>query len=156
MALRRRSGGGWVDVSNVRRRQGNGWVNVEFVRRRQGGAWITVFSSYTAPSVSVSPSYVLGTSSGTGPTGTVNTARTTASVSGGTGNYTFAWERISGNTNATATSPASPDTAFRCTGVSGFTNAQFRLRVSDGVTTVYSAVVLAEFQYTRGGGGVPL
>jgi hypothetical protein len=82
--------------------------------------------------VTLSDSSVLASRSGSG---FVQTAIVAASATGGNGGpYTYAWTRVSGDTQITAQSPSSAATRFQATvGVSSLFNADFQCIASDGV-----------------------
>lgn len=61
------------------------------------------------------PSSVHKTGSTTGAPKLLTTPSVTATPSGGTGPYTYSWTRVSGSALISATSPASPTTAFSAT-----------------------------------------
>ena len=81
--------------------------------------------------VALSDSSVLASRSGSG---FVQTAEITATASGGNGGpYTYAWTRISGDTEITAQSSSSATTRFQATvGTSSNFNADFTCTASDG------------------------
>ena len=154
MTISRRSGSNWVIPSNIRRRSGSSWVDVQNIYRRSGNTWITVYTAYTAPTASVSPTTVLGSYFGSMPPPNITTNNATATASGGTGNYTYTWERVSGSTLFFATAPNNAITAFQInTPPVGTTSAVYRCRINDGVTTVYTPNVSVSATYTWSGGG---
>lgn len=69
------------------------------------------------------------------------------SPAGGTGTYSYQWERVSG-ANITADRPTAAATTFSGTVPRNSTiEAVFRLRVQDGVSTVYSGDVAVDLSY---------
>jgi hypothetical protein len=47
MAIKRKSGGTFVDVAAVKRRSGGTWITVANVYRRSGGTWIKIWPTLT-------------------------------------------------------------------------------------------------------------
>lgn len=90
---------------------------------------------------SLSPSAVYGLAA----SGIITTGACACTATGGAGAYTYTWTRTSGSTLATATSPNSSSTTFRANPGSSGTVANFKCTVSDGVTSVDSGEVVAEF-----------
>ena len=138
MAFRRRSGSSWVNVSNIRRRSGNSWVTIDTVRRRSGSSWITVYSSYTAPSGSITPILAehRDITNPRPPASFQVTGSGRVNVSGGTGNYTYKWSIVSGggSIDGSTTGYGVNVTAFVPN--HGFVSGVVRCVVNDGVSSV--------------------
>jgi hypothetical protein len=132
-------------------------VNVEFVRRRQGGSWITVFTSYTAHTANALPSHFNDSAAGPTLNGIAVSGWSNVTATGGTGNYTYSWRLVSGDTRVHAVTPTSSGTVFRVTSFNGSASATFVCDVSDGVTTTSTNPVGVTLTYHRdtGGGGPP-
>jgi hypothetical protein len=94
----------------------------------------------------------------TGQTPTTNTV--TATASGGTAPYSYAWNRLSGSALVIAINPASASTAFKpSSAITGgqVITAVFELVVTDNVgATIHSAQVnvYIERDVSGGGGGL--
>lgn len=131
-------------------------MDVQTIRRRSGSSWITVYSAYTAPTASASPTSLSGHRTGALPTGFASTSGSaTVTVNNGTGNNTYTWERVSGSSIISPISGSSASTGFMATGFQGVAQAVYRCRVSDGVTTVYTNNVSITLTYTYDPGGGP-
>lgn len=102
---------------------------------------VSATSSYEALSAYVSPTAITASEpyTGTGELQGVYTGYVGAYASGGTGNYTYEWELVSG-APIQAKPPNSWLTRFLAgIAISGLTHtAVFRCRVSDGANTVYT------------------
>lgn len=86
-------------------------------------------------SVSVSPASAYGScSTASGPCQAVTNSMT-ATPSGGSGGYTYAWERVSGDTY-TVTNPTSASTAFSTSASNTSKSGVYRCKVTDSVSTV--------------------
>lgn len=152
MTISRRSGSNWVLPSNIRRRSGNSWVDVETIRRRSGSSWITVYTRYTAPTATAT-----GASGEMqmGPPGNPFADVTTfvpavCTASGGTGSFSYLWERVSGDTAITIVGPGTSSSAYFQTLAlprNTYRTATWRCRVTDGVTTVFSNNVTIRLDY---------
>ncbi len=101
-------------------------------------------ASVPAFSVSLSPSYLYTSGAGTPLTSAV----VTATPSGGTGPFTYAWTRLSGSASVTATAPTSPSTAFGsgALGVSSARTADWRCTVTDSLAATTSADITTDFE----------
>jgi len=69
------------------------------------------------------------------------TVPVTASAGGGSGAYTYQWQRVSGFPLIQAASPSTPSTWFEMTAQSQTRSSTWRCVVSDGQQTVNSPVV---------------
>ncbi|WP_298700952.1 hypothetical protein [uncultured Brevundimonas sp.] len=88
---------------------------------------------FPALTATLSPTTLFGSSTG----GTVTTSGSvTIAASGGSGNYTFTWERVSGSTAMTALSVDAATTNFRSTGMGELEtrSAVWRGKVTDTLT----------------------
>lgn len=71
--------------------------------------------------------------------GPATTGNVTASGSGGTGSYTYAWEFVSGDTNIQCINASGAVAHWlRTSGTTGTFIATWRCKVSDGVSTAYA------------------
>lgn len=108
--MRARIDGAWREVTSGRVRIAGTWKNIATVRVYVGGAWKdaeSFFAPFTA--LTVSPETIerfaeVGT--------TLTTQAATATPTGGTPPYTYAWSRVSGDTSISITSPTSASTTF--------------------------------------------
>jgi hypothetical protein len=132
MAYKRKTGGTFVDVTNIRRRAGGAWVGVQQVRRRVAGAWVTVWTSLTVSTTTVSRIWTNSPASNSPATRTFST---TASVTASGGDGSYSWTRLSGSTSVTANSPSAATTTFQGANVpiGGSVSAVFRV-TSAGAT----------------------
>lgn len=105
---------------------------------------------------SLSPTSIWKTSGTTGTSGTkvVTTGTVTATVTSGSGGYTYAWSRTSGDSRITANSPSAASTTFTATlnKPEDSASASFRCRLSDasGATLDLSCDVEIDLVYTGG------
>lgn len=134
MSLKIRKSGTPTDATTVKYRSGSGWAQPSAVKRRVSGTWVQVWPSSTPLSGSASTTGVYGDSTAT----TVFSGYVTINASGGSGNYTWSWARVSGDTSITCESPNASTTRFRRT--INFTNAYYeavwRCTLSDGTSTL--------------------
>lgn len=102
------------------------------------GIAVMMFQSDLVSGLSVvaSPSSVSKTiSSSDGASHSVTSPPSTATASGGTGPYTYAWTFLDGDAGITINSPAAAATSFTATlGPDGFKSADFRVTATDTVT----------------------
>jgi hypothetical protein len=133
----RKSGGGNVTPTTVKRRSVAAWVDVQTIKRRSGGSWVTVWSAYTA--LSMSP---LGSLYGTGRSGKPvydEQLNATAATSGGRAPLTFSWTFVSGSSVIKCATTTTASTTFKCSSgpIAGpFTEtATWRCTVSDGISS---------------------
>ena len=104
-----------------------------------------VAASAGALTASVSPVYAYATSA---TAGTLITNSVTVTPSGGTGPYTYAWAKFSGDT-FTISAPTSATTTFSVTlGSGGFADATYRCTVTDSLAATYSVDVSVTAQVT--------
>lgn len=95
MTANRKSSGSNVALTVRKRKAGGSFVNIAVGKRRQSGAWVTIFSA--AYAVTSSP----GSSTVSTPRpGTISQAFT-ATVTGGTGPFTYSWAFVVGGTGIT-------------------------------------------------------
>lgn len=94
--------------------------------------------------------------SGSSTASSITTNSVTATGSGGTSPYTYAWSRVSGNRAITATNASGRTTSFTRTGCVAGTSysATWRCSVTDDAgTVVYSTNVTITITCTSSGGG---
>lgn len=108
-------------------------------------------TNYVNVSASVSPSTISKTNFGNtaiGPVGPTNPV--TATGSGGTGSYTYAWTRISGDASTTISSSTTASVTFSRASCSDGVNyvSTWKCTVSDGTTSA-SGNVQVTLTYTR-------
>lgn len=112
-------------------------------------------SGTPAVSVTLSASSV----SGSGSTDSITTGNITATASGGTSPYTYAWARRSGDSNTTATKPSNTRSAFNRTGCIAGTSysATWRCTVTDvngnSAQSSNLSVTITRTGSSGGGGG---
>ncbi|MEL7445567.1 MAG: hypothetical protein AAGK02_07115 [Pseudomonadota bacterium] len=95
--------------------------------------------------VSMSPTFAHDDISGAG-TGTTNSV--TASATGGTGPYTYAWSKVSGDT-FTVNGPSAASTSFSATVSAGETkSAVYKVTATDSLTATGSAQVSVSISET--------
>lgn len=136
MTFYRKSGGSSIAPATVKRRSGASWIDVQTIKRLSGGAWVTVWSAYTA--LSMSP---LGSLYGTGRSGKPvydEQLNATALTSGGRAPLTFSWTFVSGSGSIKCASTTTATTTFKCSSgpiTGAFTAiATWRCTVSDGIS----------------------
>jgi len=88
--------------------------------------------------------------SSTSVSGSTTTNPVLATAIGGSGSYTYLWQRVSGPLSIHATHPAAPLTAFERLGGMPATGT-WRCRVSDGSQTAFSPDVLILLNGAPGG-----
>jgi len=138
--IRRRQGGTWIDPGTFKRRQGGAWVVCQNVYRRQGGGWVLIW--HYNVSGTVSPAQATGSLVATGPSGQVQTYAVTATGSGGSGAYTYAWSiaTVSSGNPPTISNPNSASTSFSrnvTQGIGEVTGiAQVRITDANGSSSV--------------------
>lgn len=135
MTVNIRKSGAISAATMIRRSVGGSMVNVSFAKRRQAdGSWVQVFPTSTPLSGSASTTGVYGDS----PTTTVFSDYVTINASGGSGNYTWSWARVSGDTSITCESPNASTTRFRrtITVKDAYYEAVWRCTLSDGTSTL--------------------
>lgn len=114
MTLKRWDGAAYQDVAAVKRWDGTSWVTAASVKRWDGSAWQTVaLAGGSAVSIALSPDNVNVSTFDPepAPLSTTLSGGTTATASGGTGPYTYAWSYVSGDT---AISPTTATNAASC------------------------------------------
>lgn len=138
-----------VDVSAVKRRSGGAWVNVSNIYKRSGGAWVKVWPTIAPIVISASPSGIYYSTSGSIGSKIVSSGFSPAiTVSGGTGTYTYAWTKLSdydssaggssGPTsinNASILNPSFTSTLSSPSGNVGARTSVWRLTVTSGSET---------------------
>jgi hypothetical protein len=142
MAVKRRSGGAWVDAASPKRKSGGAMIAVTSIKRRSGGAWIETLAT---PLVLSKSSDATGAST----TSTIDSNAVTITATGGSGAAkTYAWDFTSNPSGITALSPSSATTVFRKT--SAVPNATYtataRCTVADGT---YSDSILVSVELER-------
>lgn len=97
----------------------------------------TVWQAVSSIVATATPVSSARTSSGAAPSGTVVSHAHTASASGGTAPYTYAWSYVSGDADMTPTAPALATTAFSATVFDNYTMVTtFKCTVSDSAGQV--------------------
>lgn len=128
--------GAWVKASGT-------WTPLAKLATKASGVWQTV---YEALSASVDTTSVSGTADAPG---TAESNSVTCTGAGGTGPYTYLWERVSGET-VTITSPTSDTTTFQFTNSFPTPESKtgvYRCAVTDATATVaYSANVTVNLE----------
>lgn len=130
-SIRIRQGGHFVPASAVKIRQGGQWVDASRLMLRQGGQWVQVWTREP-------PLVIQGIEELYGVRG----ARPALTVSGGSGNYTYAWSYVSGelydisNHNALNPEFSVPDTKY------GFFTGTYRITVSSGSQTQTADILI--------------
>ncbi|MEY4402180.1 MAG: hypothetical protein RIR91_215 [Verrucomicrobiota bacterium] len=116
------------------------------------GASAGASSVSTALTVSVSPSSVYKS----GSTASQTSGSVTATATGGTSPYTYAWVRTSGSTSITANTPSAATTTFSVTGLLNDTTADAVFTVTataTGGATTTSTVAVSFYRTAASGGG---
>ena len=124
----------WKTVAAKSVRVGGAWKAVAQEWTKVGGVWKE--SGYTAPAVEVDTSYVFGIKTGSG---TCTSDAATITASGGSGSFTYAWSRVSGDSSTSATSPTAAASTFHRTGSpTNNYSSVWRCRVTDTVSSLYT------------------
>jgi hypothetical protein len=130
--LRIRDAGGVLrTISRVRMRDAGGTLRtIQQIRMRDAGGTLRTVFSYI--SLSLNLTYISAVNSGASASGTTTSSVITGTVSGGTGPFTYAWARVSGDTQITAGSPTAAATTFSATCYDAVEfSTVFRLTVTD-------------------------
>lgn len=134
-------------ISGVTRTITNGKVRVDGTLRpltriaRHDGTSLVTVETFTPPLAVTASSPAYGSRVGAG---SVTTASTTATPSGGIGPFSYAWARLSGF--GTANSPAMATTTFTETvALEEFKSGVFRVTVTDSTGATATADVDAQF-----------
>jgi hypothetical protein len=158
MTAQVRVGGAWEPLTGCQVYANGAWRNISKIQVYSGGAWRLV-ANFIPPmgGVTISPSFIFK-SSRTSPSITSGTI--TATPSGGTAPYTYAWTVVSSSpTTVSITSPGLASTTVTADASSGEVDCTLRCTVTDAVGSSVSADVDGTFTYTPGGfggGGGPI
>jgi hypothetical protein len=154
MTAKRWDGAAYVDLTVAKRWDGAAWVNLTIAKRWDGAAWQDIpgvvggsgFSAVANKSVCVGSVF--------DPTpaplfATVTSDSVTVTASGGTGPYTYAWTRVSGDSAISATAASAATTAFTATVPrDGERVGVWRCTVTDSLAATASVDVGVELYYT--------
>lgn len=138
-----RVGGAWRDVTSAKVRVGGAWRDMATAEAYEGGAWREVLAFTTPLSVNVSPVSVIGEREGAGE---ATTDPATATPTGGTAPYTYAWTKVSGG-SITADTGLLASTTFSAILTNGqIITATFQCTVTDarGQTATDTVNVILE------------
>lgn len=157
MTTKRWDGATWVDVASIKRWDGAAWVAITTYKRWDGSAWIDIAipgGGGGSFSVTISPGTASGLVVSDALNVTVTSNSVTATPSGGTGPYTYAWTRFSGDSAVSANSPSSATTTFSAI-VPKWDSREATMRVT--VTDSLSATATADIfvGLTHNGTGTP-
>lgn len=146
MTYSRWNGSSWQSISTLNRWTGSVWTAIQNGYRWTGSVWQNIYSSF---SISVSPSSVTGS----GGPGIVTSNAATVTVSGGSGSYSYQWNKLSnGGPTITINNPTSASTTFSANLFHGGGNAvgNFDCVVTDTVTSAQltSNTVSCALDYT--------
>lgn len=116
MTFKRWDGAAYVDVTTKKRWDGVSWVDLTVAKRWDGASWVDFLGGGgSGLSVTISPGSAYGFLFDPEPAplfATVTTNSVTATAAGGTGPYTYAWTKVSGDSALSANSPAAATTTF--------------------------------------------
>lgn len=120
MALKRWDGAAYVDLTTLKRWDGASWVDLTIAKRWDGAAWqdLAGFGGGSGFSATADKAVCEGFVFDPAPAplfATVTSESVVVNATGGTGPYTYAWTRVSGDSAISATSPAAATTTFTAT-----------------------------------------
>lgn len=156
MGVQARYGGVWQSISSCNVFVGGSWRTIQKALVYQGGSWKTV-ANFVPPftSVTISPSPFFR---GSHSSSTITSGLVTATPTGGSAPYTYAWSVLSSSpTTVTIDNPSSASTTVTADASSGEVNCSLRCTVTDASGSTISADVSGSFAYTPdtgGGGGI--
>lgn len=138
--MRTRIDGAWREVTGGRVYIGGAWKELASVRVYVGGAWKDAESFFPPfAALNIAPDPV----DATGRVGVAKlTPAVTATPTGGTPPFTYAWTRVSGDTGFTINSPAAASTTFTRTPADEVTySAVFQCAATDALGTTRTDTV---------------
>lgn len=154
MTAKRWDGSAYQDVLTTKKRwDGTAWVDLTVAKRWDGVAWVDIPMFISGGlTVSVSPGDAVGDVFHPEPAplfATVTSNSVTATPTGGTGPYTYAWSLVSGGSAISATAPTAASTAFSAViGKNQEKNAVWKVVVTDSLSATAEAIVNISLLYT--------
>lgn len=154
MTAKRWDGAAFQDILTTKKRwDGASWVDLTVAKRWDGAAWIDIPGFIGGGlTVSASPGDAVGNVFDPEPAPlftTVTSNSVTATPTGGTGPYTYAWSRVSGDSAISATASTSATTAFSAVvGKNQEKNAVWKVVVTDSLAATAEATVNINLSYT--------
>lgn len=156
MTAKRWDGTAYQDILTTKKRwNGTSWVDLTVAKRWDGAAWQDIPGLFGgALSASTSPAVVEGfvdILEPAPPVTAVTSSACTATASGGTGPYTYAWTYVSGSSAISADSPTGASTTFTANvSKNGSKSAVWKVTVTDSLSATASANVSIDLYYTTG------
>lgn len=143
MTLKRWDGAAYQDIAAIKRWDGSSWVDLTVLKRWDGSAWVDI----TLPgggggslSITISRDFLQKADIDPEPAPsfkTLQTATVTVTAVGGTGPYTYAWSRVSGDSAILCTQPNLASTEFSATvAKNSDRTATWRCTVTDAAMAV--------------------
>lgn len=135
--LKRWNGSSYVDLATFKRWNGSAWVDITTAKRWDGATWQTI----TLPgggggglSATASDGLLTKVSSSGEACPEITSQSTTITATGGTGPYTYAWSRVSGDSAILVTNATSATTDFYANICFGTRDAVWRCTVTDSLS----------------------
>lgn len=155
MTFKRWDGASWIDCTTKKRWDGAAWVNLTVAKRWDGTTWVDFLGGGgSGLSAVAAPGSAYGIVTNNNLFVTVTSNSVTVTASGGTGPYTYAWTRLSGDSAVSATSPTAATTTFSASVPRWDSReATMRCTVTDALSA--TAHVDIEVQLVHNGTGTP-
>lgn len=157
MTMKRWDGGLFVDTSIQKRWDGANWVDLTIARRWDGANWIDIAfpgGGGGVLSATISTNFVFGNVLVVEPAPlfkNIHTSEATITATGGTGPYTYFWQRISGDSAIIPVSTTSATISFTANAPKNQPlEAVWVCTITDSVLATFQVAVTANIMYENG------